>query len=335
MKPFLIICFFILFAATGGFGQDVHFSQATSNNLIFNPANTGNFYGSWRFSHSFRTQWKAIGPAYNTISFSFDKAIMLGNSKFYGGIYLLDDKSGVIGLHKTGLLISGAGQFYIRSGILRLGLQAGGFNLGYNLNGATVPSQYNHEIGGFDPTLSYNEPNINETNTYAVINAGLVYKTLIGKYNTEFGAALFHINRPDISFIDYEALDMAFKTHFILKFNLIEKFALEPMVFYNHMSKANNLLIGSNLEIDVPQNKHRLHTLYTGVFIRTGISRNTDALIASIGAKLFQFRIGLSYDINISELQEATYNRGAFEVSLVYTSMGRKINPATVPCFRQ
>lgn len=316
-------------------GQDVHFSQTASNTLIFNPANTGNFYGSWRFGHNLRSQWKAIGQPYNTISLSFDKPFLLANRKFSAGIYLLDDKSGVIGLHKSGLLLSVASQFFILHGILRLGVQGGLFNLSYDLNGATVPIQYDHSIGAFNSDLQYFEPNLGESKLYPDINAGFAYQVLLGKYNTEIGAAVFHINRPNNSFFESNKLDMTYKGHLEINFAVGEKIRINPATYFIYMAHASNLMLGSRVELDVPRNQSRLHSIFAGTYIRTGFDRTTDAIIALIGANLFQFRIGLSYDINISELQQATHNRGAFELSIVYTGLGRKINPSMIPCFRQ
>lgn len=319
------------------FAQDVHFSQAGAAPLIFNPAQTGNFYGSWRFAHSFRTQWKAIGQPYNTLSFSFDKSMIVANKKFYAGLVLLDDKSGVIGLHKSGIMVSGAYQFLLVNSILRFGLQGGVFNLGYNLDGATVPSQYDHSIGGFNPDLPYNEPHLGESNFYPDLNVGLLYKVLIGKYNSEIGVAAFHVNQPNYSFYkdDSIKMDIAYKTHFSMKFPAGEKINIQPGTYFISMAHANNLLFGGDVLLDVPPNKNRLHALYAGTYIRTGFDRTTDALIIVLGAKLFQFNIGISYDVNISELQGATQKRGAFELSISYTGMGKQINPATIPCFRQ
>ncbi|MCF8372336.1 MAG: PorP/SprF family type IX secretion system membrane protein [Bacteroidales bacterium] len=337
MRPILLFILVLLTCPVSMLGQDIHFSQAGTTPLIYNPALTGNFYGSWRFAHSFRSQWNAIGQPYNTLSLSFDKSINVGRKKIYAGIALLDDKSGVIGLHKSGLMLSGAYQFLMRNSILRLGVQAGIFNLGYNLNGATVPGQYDHSIGGFNPDLPYNEPNLGESKLYPDLNLGALYKVLLGKYNTEIGVAVFHVNQPNYSFYGADSikLDMTYKTHFTIKFPVGEKLNIQPAAYFISMAHANNLLIGSDVLLDVPPNKNRLHALYAGAYLRTGFDRNTDAIIAVLGAKLFQFNIGISYDLNISQLQKAPQIQGAFELSLTYTGMGKQINPATIPCFRQ
>ncbi len=335
MKAIRLVILIMLICPVSIFAQDVHFSQIASNTLMFNPANTGNFNGTWRFGHSFRSQWKSVGQAYNTISFSFDKSILIKNKKFYAGIYLLDDKSGIIGLHKSGILLSGATKFYLFKGIIRLGIQAGIINLSYDLNNSTVPGQYDHLIGAFNSNLPYNEPNIGESKMYPDINTGFTYRVLIGKFNAEIGSAIFHLNKPNNSFFENDKLNFTYKTQFKINFPVGDNLIIEPSAYYIAMSQANNLLLGSSVKLDVPKNRNRLHSIFFGAYTRTGFDRNTDAIIAVLGANLFQFRIALSYDINISELEEATNNRGAFELSLIYSSFGRKINPATIPCFRQ
>ena len=335
MKTFLPFLFALLIVPFDMLGQDVHFSQALSAPLIFNPASTGDFYGSWRVNHNFRTQWKAISDPFNTLALSFDKTIKLRNRKIFVGIYLLDDRSGVIGLHKSGLMLSGAYQFLLPKGIIRVGAQGGFFNLSYDLNGATVPKQFDEATGYFNAALPYYEPNLGESSLYADFNAGLVYKVMLGHSNTELGFATFHINKANNSFFESNELDMAYKSHFKIKFPINEKIQVEPSGYFISMAHANNLLLGGNLSLDVPQNRYRIHSIYAGPYLRTGFDRNTDAFILMVGAKLFQLVVGLSYDVNISDLDAYTHHRGAFEISISYTGIGKQINPATIPCFRQ
>ncbi len=46
--------------------------------------------------------------------------------------------------------------------------------------------------------------------------------------------------------------------------------------------------------------------------------RMNDALIATLSLKLRYYTMGISYDINTSELNEVSSGRGAFEISIKY-----------------
>jgi hypothetical protein len=59
----------------------------------------------------------------------------------------------------------------------------------------------------------------------------------------------------------------------------------------------------------------KLQRLHVGSWYRAGFK---DALILNLGFEFGAFQLGMSYDINTSKLKEASYNRGAFEVSLIY-----------------
>ena len=80
------------------------------------------------------------------------------------------------------------------------------------------------------------------------------------------------------------------------------------------------------------QNDNFEATFYGGAWFR---ATGTDAVIPYIAGEYKDFRLGLSYDVNVSSLSEVSKGKGGFEVSLIY--IGR-ITPApitvVVPCLR-
>jgi hypothetical protein len=54
-------------------------------------------------------------------------------------------------------------------------------------------------------------------------------------------------------------------------------------------------------------------SFYGGAWVRLG-----DALIPYIGLEYNSLRVGVSYDINISDLKTASESRGGVEISLIY-----------------
>jgi hypothetical protein len=44
--------------------------------------------------------------------------------------------------------------------------------------------------------------------------------------------------------------------------------------------------------------------------------------------------VGFAYDINMTDLKEATKHQGAFEISVIYTSCKPKLVKEQIPCDR-
>ena len=82
--------------------QDIHFTQFFTNPLILNPAQTGNFNGSYRVGFNFKGQWPfaiSSGPVYNyhteapSVDFSFGERKI--KSGWMGiGVNFLNDEAG-------------------------------------------------------------------------------------------------------------------------------------------------------------------------------------------------------------------------------------------------
>ena len=55
--------------------------------------------------------------------------------------------------------------------------------------------------------------------------------------------------------------------------------------------------------------------------------RLKDAIIPSIAINYNKFRVGLSYDINISSLKTASHSKGGAEISIIYQTLQIKAKP--------
>ncbi|MBK9459020.1 MAG: type IX secretion system membrane protein PorP/SprF [Sphingobacteriales bacterium] len=62
--------------------------------------------------------------------------------------------------------------------------------------------------------------------------------------------------------------------------------------------------------------------------------RYRDALAPLVGVEVNDYRILLSYDINISTLRTATQGRGGLELSLVHVGSFNKLNKSSINCPR-
>jgi len=314
--------------------QDIHFSQPYASPVNFNPAYTGFFNGNWRFSNNYRTQWSAIGEPYNTISMGFDKPFKMPKSDMGLGVLFVNDRSGSshLNINKMYLAFN-----HIRTinEIHQLGfaLQAGYIVKSFDLGNITLPSQFNSVSGEFDASMPNNLDQWAENIYYGDINFGAIYNGDFGKYSPTGGISLFHLNMPKYSFLrEDNNMPMRIVMHGSVAIDLHDSYYTETYLIYMHQKMAGNMFLGGNLYLKMPEG-NLLQQMHAGIFTRTSFN-NIDAMIFSMGMDLYDFRIGFSYDVNISPLINATNMRGAFEITLTYTDISKTLHKIALPCDR-
>src|SRR5688572_30870019 len=93
--------------------QEIHFTLHQMTPLAFNPANTGNFFGSYRLSGLYRDQYRSVAgkAAFMTPTFSVDAPILKGFKEtdwVAVGLFFYSDKSGDAGLTQSTFKVSAA-----------------------------------------------------------------------------------------------------------------------------------------------------------------------------------------------------------------------------------
>lgn len=316
--------------------QDVHFTQYDASPLNINPANTGNYDGFWRFSSNVRTQWRAFGEPFNTATFGFDKSGKRGGGHFSAGMFIISDQSGVTQLRST----RAYGNLGIHIGDenlqVHLGFQPGFVQKGIDFSSLTFPSQFDDNSGVFNNSLNNFESGLQETVSYFDLNLGFAIDSYNGLKHLNAGISVQHLIQPNESFLNNEFfLPMRFTFHGKYSFPLTEHWYLIPKFQYMFQVNASEIIPGlyvSRTLNDLVDGS--LKALFLGTSSRNGIQRNTDAINLIFGAQFSRTDIGISYDLNISELNEYTELRGAFEISLVYWSGKLDYKPTTVICER-
>lgn len=316
-------------------GQDVHFTQFYLSPLTTNPAQTGNTLGDWRLSANHRNQWNIIGKPYTTSSLGFEHNFYLYNEKFSGGIMFLHDQSGPSNLKYDKIMLSGAYHKKLGKQTLHLGFQPGMVFKSVNLNGTSLPDQYDRNTGGFNSGLATQE-NLEATNiNFFDFNAGVLYTLELKKIKTELGYSMFHLNKPRESFYNSDnQLPVRHSITIGLKWIIGNNWVLYPHFLHMRHQKASEMLMGANLMFKVGDNKLNAKGIYAGLIVRNGINRNTDAAIAVVGMRFKKLEVGVNYDFNISELRHATKARGAYEFSIIYTGASSVLQKTAIPCDR-
>lgn len=335
LLPIYLLFFCCNFSWNNVNGQDIHFSQFYASPLTLNPAGTGNFKGDWRVMNNFRSQWKALGVPFRTISLGYDRQFYIASERLSAGIIVLNDQSGDEQLSVNKFYLSGAYHKAIGSSMIHLGVQGGYVMKSYNTSRMTFPNQFDMSKGEFTNTLPNNEKTLGDQASYVDLNGGLIWSGTFGKFQPEIGFAVFHLTQPKESFIKQNnKLPLRNVAHVGGKIGLNEKYFLLPNILFMNHSAANDLLAGANLGIKIKENAAKIKSVFCGPLFRSGISRNSDAFIAIAGVNFLQMDVGISYDVNISTLKSSTRNRGAFEFSLIYTGMTTRLAQITTPCDR-
>lgn len=313
----------LVFSATA-YAQDIHFSQYSASPLTLNPALTANINGVFRAALNYRNQWFTI-PTQNSIApfqtyqFSFDAPILrekLGNDGFgFGGMFYAD-KAG------DGALTTFCGMASVayhkavdRYGRARvsLGIQAGVVSKQIKINNLIFESQLDNF--GWNSSLFNGESNFtNKGILYPDVNVGALWshapKDLFRYY---LGFAANHVSRPKESFLEdsRNRLGIRYNVHAGMEIftNSDYSFSISPTFLFMLQSNAQQYNFGVGLNYWVNDDV----AVFGG-----GWYRVKDAVIFNVGVEFYDVRVGLSYDVNHSNLRTATRAQGGLEASLIY-----------------
>ncbi|NND06197.1 MAG: PorP/SprF family type IX secretion system membrane protein [Saprospiraceae bacterium] len=316
-----IICFAV-FGSTL-YGQDLHFTQFNLAPLTFNPALSGAFYGTVRIGGVYRDQW---GSSYSTPAFYVDSPILRGFRKldWIGvGLSVTSDKgtaeyvpfqSGGGSQGHTGTLSTGGALGSIayhfslddkRNTVIALGIQGGTL-------ARKVRDEFEFEDQLLNGGVSMDmlPTDMNDSKSILDVSAGLTLTSkTVGESYLRVGVSTMHINRPRTSILGSGGgkLPMRIVGYGTYHWDVNEKFLVLPSVLYQTMGPASELSMQGMAGYKMP--KENL-ILKGGLGYRVG-----DALAILVGADYKDVRVGLSYDINASELSSPN---SSFEIGVAY-----------------
>lgn len=331
------LVFILLIVTASVQAQDIHFSQWMFSPMNLNPGETGRFDGDYRIVGNFRSQWAAImEKQYKTFGLSFDKIFKFYNQEISAGITFANDQSSIGDLMQNKLQLSGGYSKEIKGHRLSAGVQFGLLHKGIDPNAYSYPIQWDNSQGEFSNSAGIgNGENFVQTNDYMFdLNLGLGWsKQITPKIHPEVGVAFFHVNTPEESFLgDKNDLTLRHVYNFRLNYKLTDKLIIAPNALYMYQIKAQDLVLGALAKMKVDDNKAKIDQVFAGFNFRDGFNRNYDAFNLIVGAKRQEWQVGLSYDINVSDLSSVTDYRGAFEISVIYIPKSSEPSIFIVPC---
>lgn len=310
--------FWILFAFCSSpiLAQDIHFSQFFNAPLALGPGAIGTFDGDYRVNGIFRQQWRAVTVPYRTFAVGGDAANAAGVQGLGLGAWLYNDKAGDSRLQQTHLSIgaSWTQKFGTAKGnAITAGVQLGFTSLSLDQNSLSFDNQYNGFY--YDPNLATGERFDRSSLIHPDLHAGFMYRYRPAKRTgLQFGAGFFNLTRPKIGFLGGPGspLDVRTSIHALAQFPVAKKFDVLPMLQFMAQGKFNEVDLGANVRYILNDRFGLNRAVQLGLHFRAG-----DAGYVYGGVEYDDWTVGLSYDINTSDLVPASRNRGGIELTVI------------------
>ena len=311
-------------AGTQATAQDIHFTQFEAAPLIINPSFTGGFNGAARAGLVYRNQWQSVTLPFVTYAASVDAPIIqdLSHDDYLAaGLQFYNDRAGDGNLQNTSILASIAYHKFLGGGqtepntVLSVGLQGGYTSKSIDISKLYFGDQF--YAGSFrGPTGEL----LNNKIDYWNVNAGAsLSQRATENFGYTIGVGANNLTQPQESFSEKPNKDVGLGIRYNAQvgaiWNTSERFSVRPGVLYQTQATAYELILGS--EFNYRLGNPEFQSIATSVFIG-GWYRNSDAAMFTVGVEFKGFRVGASYDYNVSGLKDASKGNGGFEISLRY-----------------
>lgn len=312
--------------------QDIHFSQFYQSPLQMNPSLAGAIGGYHRIHLNYRSQWASVGSPFKTFAASYDVPLMRDqwNGGFLGaGVHVYSDKAGDSNMGTMYVAGSLAGHVMAADGhILSAGFQAAYVQRSLSYDALIWDNQF--QGGTFDPTLPTGESQWNTKHTFIDMGAGISWSyskddNMISSGNAlklNAGIAAYHFHNPKKSFREYvsDTLHTRWLAHAGAKIGITNtRYAIQPVLRYMQQGKLKEIMLGGLIGLHLKE-----ESKYTGAFKDIWASigayyRFGDAIIPTLQIEAGEYFLGISYDVNLSDLTAASDGKGGIEIVARYT----------------
>jgi type IX secretion system PorP/SprF family membrane protein len=337
MKQFkhIISAIFFLAAMKCARGQDPSYSQFFSSPLNINPALTANVNGDWRLIANCRDQWLRPASPYATGTISYDSKILKtkvpeGNYMGLGGMLMYDQA--MMGVLKSSYASINA-SYNVKLAETddgadhRLGMGAGITYAHQQVDYSKLDFSNQFTGFGFDTNLPTGEAALTNMKPYLSANLGMLYSYISDYSNIDIGVAGYHLNKPKQTVTNdpKQYLPARYVAHGNFGVFLNDKVVLNTNAIYQTQSGTRYFSIGGSLGYYLSNDGE------DDVIINGGVwywSKN--AVIPYLGLVYQNFQFGLTYDITVSKLSQASSKPTTIELSLILRSKEKIKN--IIPC---
>lgn len=318
MKKIFLYIILITVATSFAEAQDIHFSQYNYSPLNYSPATTGLFDGDIRANGFYRNQWNSVTIPYKTFGLAYDQVLGIpsaSGARHSAGALINSDRAGDGNFGTLQLLLSYAHLFSINSDSIHFisaGVQAGFNYRSLDFNRLTFDNQFTGDV--FNPSAPTNESFDRTSYIYPDLNAGISWLGNFDNTTVQAGFSVQHLIKPNQTFLnESNGLPMRFQMNAGAWFLKNEKISFYPSVIYMMQSEFRELTGGAEVKFNLQKESVRKRALSLGAHYRS-----EDAIIPSVAVYYDLWRIGLSYDVNTSDLDAVSRKRGGPEFNVTY-----------------
>lgn len=321
-----LLGFFMVLSPACLFAQaDIHFSQFYETSILRNPALTGVFANDYKLGVYYRNQWSSISNPYNTVLVSAETHLNVKEtSEDFVSFGLLGyyDQAGSIDEKITSVYPAINYNKSINpdhNTFLSFGFTGGYVQYSFDPGKATFNNQYlNGKFNLANPTLE-NLPNAKMT--LWDLGAGINFNTSSGTGNSVtyvIGVSGYHFTQPKFSYYQKAnniTENMRLNGNAGISTNINDQVSFQLHGNYAMQGTYREIIAGGIL------NWAASSAGMNDIFILTGglFYRYQDALVPVVKVTYKSLSMGLSYDVNVSTLKEASNMQGGAEFTLFYT----------------
>lgn len=321
LQKITLTCFASTFAVML-LGQDIHFSQSHFSPLNLSPGLAGMFSEDVRMIGSYRSQWQSVPVPFLTFSGAADMKLpnlMQGNDKLSlaGGVHFNYDQAGDTQLSLSSFGVTGALHYKINEmNILSLGVQSVASQRSFSINGLRFNNQFDGDV--YSSSNDSKENFSNENKAFVDLNAGLSWmlKNEDNRSHAIAGIGAYHLTGPVQSFKDDpdSQLPMRFSIYSGGVIQVHPKWDIVIHVLGQLQGPYQQILVGGAARYHLSEARGKEIAVQMGTSFRIG-----DAVIPTFELHYAAWKIGVSYDVNISSFEAATNGNGGIEIGAMYT----------------
>lgn len=283
------------------YGQDLEFTQFYANPIYLNPALAGT-KNCPRFATNYRNQWPSLSGSYVSYAVGYDQYFK-NISGGFGVLAVHDVQAKTINSSQIGVMYS----YHARLGrewSLLFGAKANYWQKFLDWDKLTFGDMIDPRRG-----FIYQTGDVKRGGSKGFFDA--TAGTVLFNKNFNIGFVAHHLNRPNESVIIGESkMPMRFTVHTSAyiplggKSQYTNTTAIMPSVIYTYQNGFQQINIGTYVKY--------------GSFTAGAWFRNKDAFILTMGVNTDKFKIGYSYDVTVSKLNNGV-SGGSHEISLGFT----------------
>lgn len=327
MRYLLItICFFSYLTLQA---QDPRFAQFYAAPDQLNPALNVVYEGRLRFIANYRDQWASVlnDVPFRTISTHLDYRLNIGRYDYLAiGLNGLRDEAGASNYNQTSGNINLAYMKYLggssrKKYYLVAGAQAGVGQRKVDIGNLWFSEQFDQETVAIDFASPSGENARPQSDLYPDFSAGVLWYSIMGDHSFYVGGSMYHINTPNISLFEgqQDRLHERYVGHLGGELSINRNLSLLPAAAVYLQGPSTDINVGTNFRYSSSGEDLALR-IGGWVHVSNKLENNIGLEAFTVTAMLEMefWMLGLSYDINVSDLVPASNSRGAFEASFIY-----------------